>query len=197
MIPLSTSSSSRNRSARATVSGVRRRAAADFQTLAAMPFGRPAFGDLRLAALRIVLHGQGQFLQQHDGPIRRRPPRPLLAGPRQPGDDRVVQVGPLFRQPAFVPMDDGQRGEHHGIAGHAADFRPPADGGQQLVKMRRAAWRLSPYTAPHHRARNVSTAPSDNGSMRASSKPAKPLAGVRRRTAGDDETAVPYVRAAF
>ncbi len=52
--------------------------------------GRPALGRLRLAPFRIVLHGQGQFLEHDHGPLGRGPAQALLAGARQPADDRLV-----------------------------------------------------------------------------------------------------------
>ncbi len=82
-----------------------------------------------------ALHGQRQFLQQRHGAFRGLAARPLLARPRQPGDDRLVQFGTLFRQAAFVPVDDGQGGEHDRIAGHAADLRPGPHGRQQFGAM--------------------------------------------------------------
>ena len=125
--------------------------------------GRPAPGNLDRAPLGMILHRQRQLLQQIDAPLGRRPTRALLALPRQPLDDRLVEVGPLLGQPPLVPVHHGQRGEHHRIAGHSGDRRPPERGRQLLPCLVASAW-LSGKSVRHQRSRNVCTARSSSGS---------------------------------
>ena len=86
-------------------------------------FRRPALGDLDRPALEMALHGQGQLREQGQRPIGGVPAGSCCPRAGQPDEDGFVQVGALFRQPPFVPMHDRQRGEHHGVAGHAANLR--------------------------------------------------------------------------
>jgi len=51
----------------------------------------------------------------------------------QPLKDRFIELGPLLRQTLFVSVHDRQRGEHDGVAGHAADLGAGGERRGQLL----------------------------------------------------------------
>ena len=55
----------------------------------------------------MILHGERQFLKQDHGELRLLASRSLLAGSRQPADDRFIQIGPLFRQALWLALGLG------------------------------------------------------------------------------------------
>ena len=77
---------------------------------------------LHLPPVPGALHRQRQLLEQTDAALGPRPSGALLARARQPLDHRLVQLGPLLGQPLLVPVHDGERREHDGVAGHAGDL---------------------------------------------------------------------------
>lgn len=97
--------------------------------------GGQAAGELDLSAFGMVLHGEGELLQEGEATLRARPAGALLARAREPAQDRIVEFGALFREAALVPVHHRERRQHHRVAGEAPDFAPALERRGQLRPM--------------------------------------------------------------
>lgn len=83
----------------------------------------------------MVLHVEGELLQEGQATLRARPAGALLARAREPVQDRIVEIGPLFREAALVPVHHRERRQHHRVAGEPPDLGPALERGGQLRTM--------------------------------------------------------------
>ncbi len=97
--------------------------------------GRQAAGKLDLPAREVVLHVEGELLQECKATLGARPAGALLARARQPVQDGIVEIGTLLREAALVPVHHRERRQHHGIAGEPPDLGPTLQCGGQLRAM--------------------------------------------------------------
>jgi len=92
--------------------------------------------DLPDASAVLRLHPERQLAKQPQARVRALASR-FLTRPRQPYQDRLVQLRPLLRKTLVVPVQHRERGQHHWIPRHAPYAGTAAHRGQQLPLVRR------------------------------------------------------------
>jgi hypothetical protein len=94
----------------------------------------PAAGDLDLPSRGVALHGERQLGQELAAALGLGAAGTLLARLDQPGDDGFIELGTLLGQVLVVPVHDGERGKHDGVAREQTDLTAGAErGGQRPV----------------------------------------------------------------
>ena len=153
--------------------------------------GGRAAGELDLSALGVVLHVEGELLQEGEATLRARPAGALLARAREPVQDRIVEIGALFREAALVPVHHRERRQHHRVAGEPPDLGPALERRGQLrtmgLRLVRALRVQGPAPAPQEHPDGLVLQGLDAGMLEAGELG---LAGVGARPAGHDEPRV-------
>ena len=132
---------------------------------------RPSFADLHLTAVGMPVHLERQLLQSRHGLVCGKTAGSLLPRPRQPREDRRVEVSPLLRQPALVQCTTASAPSITGVRAMRRISLRAASAAESAFLCRVASAALFGNSAEHHCSRNVLIAWGPSGSIRAWANP--------------------------
>ena len=83
------------------------------------------------------LHTKSELLEDGQAAVSGQPATSFFPGPREPGENRVVQLRALFGKVLLIPVQDRESRQHHRIARQSTDLRRTGHGFFELRSVSR------------------------------------------------------------